>query len=134
MSTRLPEDTSGSMSQSQTGSLLKSVAQVATRANLEVWDLDQRLRLGWTLRTMSQQGPYRYGWTVLPPGVKASSGSRLLLRAMSGSIALWQPESGLTYGEPVATKHHEEAQGQISNLSPRARKHPGLSGLHCYTR
>lgn len=79
---------SGSMSQPQSGSLLKSVAQVATRVNIEVRDLDQRLQLGWTLRATSQQGPYRYGWTVLPPRVKVLSGSRLLLRAMSGSMAL----------------------------------------------
>lgn len=36
----------GSMSQPQSGSLLKSVAQAANRANTEVRDLDQRLQLG----------------------------------------------------------------------------------------
>lgn len=79
---------SGSMIQQQQVSLLKFVAQVVTRANTEARDRGQRLRLDCSLRATPQQGPSRYGWIVLSPGVMLSSGLRLLPRAISGSMAL----------------------------------------------
>lgn len=33
------------------------------------------------------QGPYRSEWAVLPPGARMSSGPKLLLKVMSGSMA-----------------------------------------------
>lgn len=120
----LPETMSGSMAQLQPGSVLKSVAQVATKVNAEAQNLGQRLQLGWSLRAVSQQGLYRYGLTALLPGVLVSSGPRQLLRAVPGSVVLQQQGSGLMYGVPAATKRHEDAQGHQlpgSGWCPRAR-------------
>lgn len=74
--------------QQQLGSVLKSVAQVATRAHTESQDLGLRLWLGWSLGATPQLGSHRSGWPVLPSRAMVLSGSRLLLRTMSGSVAL----------------------------------------------
>lgn len=55
---------------------------------------------------------------MLPPGDMLSSGSELLLRAMSGSIALLQPGSTLMSGVPVITEGHEDAQGLGCHMWP----------------
>ena len=76
-----------SVAQLQLGSALSSVAQIATRAHTEVLDLGLSPWLAWSLGDISQQGPYRYGGSVLPSRAMMSFGSRLLLRAMPGSVA-----------------------------------------------
>lgn len=62
---------------------------------------------------------------------------RLLLKVMSGSVAVQRPGSGLTCVGSVAIKSHEDAQGQVSHLKspgwhPRATMHSDLSGLCHY--
>lgn len=59
---------SGTMSQQHPGFVLKSVAQVASRANREAWELGQSLRHGLSLKVTAQQRPYRYGWTAATQG------------------------------------------------------------------
>lgn len=59
---------SGTMSQQHPGSVLKSVAPVASRANREAWELGQSLRHGLSLKATAQQRPYRYGWTAATQG------------------------------------------------------------------
>lgn len=74
---------SRSIAKLQLKSVLKSVAHVATKANTEVWDVGQKL-VAWL---ESGGHAIQIWWPVLPPGATVSSGNRILLRAMSESMA-----------------------------------------------
>lgn len=79
---------SGTLAQLQLVSVLNYVAQVVTRVHTEAPYLGRNLRLGQNQGGMPQQGLYRYGWPVLPPGAKVSSEPGLLPMAVSGSMTL----------------------------------------------
>lgn len=54
---------------------------------------------------------------MLPPGAMVLSGPELLLRVMSGSVALEQPESELLSTVSVTTEGYMEIWGLISFLT-----------------
>lgn len=75
-------------------------------------------------------------WPVLPYGAIVCSRPELLLRAMYGSIALWQPGSELISVVPVATEDCAVSWCLICHLEPYwypcAMLHPGLYSYKCY--
>ena len=92
------------------------MALVATRTHSETWGLGHNVWPLMSLGVMLQPGPYRSGWPVLPP------------RAMSGSVTLEQPGSGLMSVAPAATEGHVESM-LLSKGHAVAKGHTDLSGL-----
>ncbi|MEJ1284915.1 hypothetical protein NN561_015905 [Cricetulus griseus] len=107
----LPGVMSGNIALKQPGFVLMSMASLTTEGHVDNQDLVRPLSPCWCMRAMRPQEPCLFGWPILPPRTMVTSKPGLWCRAMSGSMALPQPGSELTFMASNTIKGHLNPQG-----------------------